>query len=717
MDFRHLVPRLLAGAALVSVLCFSLFLYLACVYAGGIEGTVAGFSYSSRNLFRPALAIFVSWLALAKLFPTLGSLRDAATVLACFLAYSMSARWEVASGDVVPTDYTALSIASLEGTSLDAYPELLANGVPYYLIETPVGLRSRFPLGPALVAWPLFVPAASSNLPRAQLVHRIGRFSALLIALASVWLVLRIGQRLSSPLSPRQIALAYGLATSHWAISSTALWQHGPGELWILGALERFLDETTSQARRLLAMGACLALAVFTRPPLLIAAAVVAVMVFHHFGKRSLAAILGFGGLIAAPLVFFHLQTYGALGGPYVVGPQNFDFRLIGWVERTFWLFASASRGVFWFEPVVLLVLLGAGIAVVRGQVHGYLRWGLVGYTAILAFYGSWVFWWGGDCYGPRYMTDALPFWVLMASSLGRGYGGAGFRTAMAGSVALGVLVNVAGIVGPAIHWSARPPVDWFSERLTSFGDSQLVSGLLSVTPGDNRLRRAVRAEQQGDLFHAGDLWMEEWRERPWHQFAAFRAADFYLRTDRWKEALDLSKALKRRWPDSAYARHLHARLPRIYQLSRAKADTIPVTTYASRNLSHAINIRDARFGTNWSTIEHQKAGDWLELIPAPEVRIRGLVLFSAPDFAAGPASFEILGRVSNGDEISLGRQPTVFAASKGWIALRFEPGRFEALRIRICRDEPRPWTVSEARFLLAQRDWKVARESGRPGH
>ncbi|HXV64083.1 MAG TPA: hypothetical protein VEK15_25510 [Vicinamibacteria bacterium] len=716
MDSRHLAPRLVAGAALVSVLCLSLFLYLACVYAGGIEGTIAGISFSSRNLVRPALAIFVSGLALAKIFPALGSPRDAATILACFVAYSISSRWEVVSGDVVPTDYTALSIASLDGTSLDAYPELLANGVPYYVVETPVGLRSRFPLGPALVAWPLFAPAKLSNLPREQLVHRIGRFSALLIALASVWLVLRIGQRLSSTFSPRQIALAYGLATSHWAISSTALWQHGPGELWILGALERFLDETTSQARRLAAVGACLGLAVFTRPPLLIATGVVAVMVFRHFGKRSLAAMLGFG-CVSAPLAFYHLQTYGTLAGPYVIGPQNFDFRLVSWIERTFWLFASASRGVFWFEPVVLLVLVAAAIAVVLREERLYLRWGLIGYTAILAFYGSWVFWWGGDCYGPRYMTDALPFWVLMTCSLGRGHKWAGFRTAMAGSVALGVLVNVAGILGPAIHWSAKPPVDWFSERLTSFGDSQLVSVLLSITPGDNRVRRAVRAEQQGDLFDAGDLWMEEWQKRPWHQFAAFRAADLFLRADRWIKALDLSEALTQRWPDSPYARHLHARLPRIYQLSRVEPDAIPLTAYASRNLTHARNVRDARFGTNWSTIEHQKAEDWLELIPAPDVRIRGVVLFSAPDFAASPAGIEIRGRVSNGDEILLGRQAKVLAANKGWIVVRFEPGRFEAVRIRICRNEPRPWTVTEARFLLAERDGKVARDRGSSRH
>jgi hypothetical protein len=90
--------------------------------------------------------------------------------LICLVAYSLPS-FEAPSGDVVPSEYVALSIASGRGTSLDFYPELFREGVPYFVTLTERGLRSSYPIGPALLAWPIYAPAALSGLDRQYFVH------------------------------------------------------------------------------------------------------------------------------------------------------------------------------------------------------------------------------------------------------------------------------------------------------------------------------------------------------------------------------------------------------------------------------------------------------------------------------------------------------------------------------------------------------------------
>lgn len=669
------------------------------VYRQGLDFTLFGLRMRSTGWFRPALVAFSSWLGLGRLRPRLRPNRDLVVILVCLVAYFLTFHGAY-SMDVTPSEYTALSVATGRGTSLDDYPELVEHGVPYFIYTSPQGLRSHYPLGPALLAWAVFVPAPLSNLPRPELTARLGIVSAILIGLASVALALQIIKRLAPPFSPHLLAIAYGLGTTHWSTSSSALWQHGPGELWVLGAIERLTDQETPPRRRLLALGFCLAMAVITRPSLALSATLILALTFYYYGRRTVHSVVAAIGT-AIPLLTYHLEIYGSVLGPYISQSHGLALRPLGeWLEAAFWLMASPSRGVLWYEPVVGLTLAVAFVHAVRRR-GGVLLWtGLLGFSLTLALYGSWFLWWGGYSFGPRLMTDALPWWLVAVASMGAAR--PWFRRATLGLTAAGALVSVIGAVSNPVMWDDRPSVDFFPERLQSLGDSQLVTGALATLAGENLTRRAVFADTHGQYETALALWSEEWRAHRWHAFAAGRVADLLLRTDRLREAEAHVRVMLDRWPSSMYVRHLAQRLPAIIELLDEPSWIPPLAARASPNAASAGNVRDSSLITRWTTERPQKAGDWLELETDPALTLRGVAVFFAPEFGEGPGTLRAVGKTPEGDEIRLGELDEILAERKGWVVLRFSPTHLASLRLSLLEARAPPWSVTEARLLVA---------------
>jgi hypothetical protein len=627
--------------------------------------------------------------------------RDWSVILLCLVAYSFPS-FATPFGDVVPSEYTALSIVSGRGSSLDSYPELFEEGTPYFVTKTKSGLRSGYPIGPALLAWPVYAPAVLSRLDRSELVHRVGRFSAILFALCGVWLALRIASRLDPPCSPHMLALVYGLGTSHWSVSASQLWQHGPGELWLFGALERLLDSNGTPRRRLLALGACLSMAIFTRPVLFAPAVLIgAAALWRH--KRDAIAAIAAATIIGVPIALHNVSIYGSPVGAYsahlrqVLSPE-----LRGSVARAFWLMVSPSRGVVWFEPVVALTLVLALTRVFRFGRRGGLLLGILGFAVVWLTYSRFEIWWGGICFGPRYMTDALPMWFLAVASMGPI--GPWFTKAAVALSATGALLTTAYYVGGDSEWSDPPNIDWFPERAQSLRDSQLVTSLLMVLP-DSELELAERARSRGDQVSTILHLQKALLQHPWNRFAAIRLADSLLEEGRIDEASSFVANLPAAWKKESYLRHLELRLPRIARFLESGAWVKPLDAAASRNKPLARDILDGTIRTGWTTGLPQQATDWLMLKVDPQHAVRGIALLSAPEFGNGPLGFVLYGRTVGGETIRLGTNNWVTASMKGWVAMRFRAVYLDNITVRLLRYHPAPWTVTEARMLLANQE------------
>ena len=661
------------------------------VYTLGLEVHVAGVRFRSMGLARPVFVTALAWLGSRRLVTRHPPSRNALVLWACLFAYSLSPHFQ-RLGDVIPSEYTALSIATGQGTSLDPYPELLDAGMPYFMTRTPEGLRSSYPIGPALLAWPLYVPAPLSAMPRAALADRVGRVAAAFIGLACVALVLGIARRLNPPVPPWLLALAYGLGTSHWPTASTALWQHGPGEVWLLGALDRLLDEDTPPTRRLLALGACLTLGAFTRPPLVPSLILVAFLAWRRHGWRFLvtaAAALA----VALPLAFDALVSYGSVLGGYATQTAGFAPRpLAPWLDSVVLLLASPSRGVLWYEPVVIATLALALIHA-RRRCDALLLCALAGIAVTLALYGQWPVFWGGHCFGPRLLTDALPWWIVVVASAGRER--AGLRQIIVSTTMVGAFIGYLGTHPLAIWWDNHPSVDRFPERLRSWRDSQLLYNVLAALPGEEHLRRAVEVQVQGDTVLSRDLWIEEWRRRPWHDFAGHQVADLLLRTDRLRDALRASETI-----DTRYARHLTAHLGAILALLQDPRWLPAAGATASRDPGDVDSARDGKLSTWWSSKSAQVPGDWLELTPDTPRDIAGVALVSAPAFGQEPRGLRVTGRTGDGRDVDLIETSLVDTEWTGLVVLPFAPKRLASLRLTATIPWRHAWSVAEARLL-----------------
>jgi hypothetical protein len=160
-------------------------------------------------------------------------------------------------------------------------------------------------------------------------------------------------------------------------------------------------------------------MAVFTRPVLGPPAILIgAAALWRH--RRDVVAALAGAAAVGVPLALYNVALYGSLVGAYSGHFQQvLSMPLQGSAERAFWLMFSPSRGVLWFEPVVALTLVLAVASVVRARDRAILVLGIFGFATVWLTYSRWETWWGGHCFGPRYMTDALPMWFVAVAAMG----------------------------------------------------------------------------------------------------------------------------------------------------------------------------------------------------------------------------------------------------------------------------------------------------------
>ncbi|MGO9273750.1 MAG: hypothetical protein ACLQOO_26515 [Terriglobia bacterium] len=180
-----------------------------------------------------------------------------------------------------------------------------------------------------------------------------------------------------------------------------------------------------------------------------------------------LAPVAALGGLTLAYNLHFFTKS---LGSGYLV-PQPFWGSVAG-------LLVSPSRGLLVYTPWVAFALWGAA-RIWKENLWGWGRPLVLGLVAVFAGQASLSEqWWGGWCFGPRYLTDLLPFLACFLIPVWpRIEAGRVLRVVFAATVVFALWVQVVGAFyyKPGI-WDADPvSIDFRPQRLWDWRDNQLL--------------------------------------------------------------------------------------------------------------------------------------------------------------------------------------------------------------------------------------------------
>jgi hypothetical protein len=453
----------------------------------------------------------------------------------CFVVYLTSLHCSP-SWDTIPARLLPFSVLREGNLDLNEFPWLhrSAAGIPYFLRQPANGrLMSKYPVATPLLATPVALPAlwwldrnhVSDDDVRFRLTTVVvERVTAALIAALSVSVLYLALCRITSSTLAVAIALAYGLGSNTWSTSSQALWQHTPAEFSLAGLSLFLLGKDTR--RHAVAASVFAALGVLARPTMAIFAFLAAVFVWHTRRARLPAFLaLPVFGLVC--LVLYNVRSVGSALGGYAgvdfVTPS--PMRFLG-------LLLSPNRGLFVYTPAAALAI--PGVLSWRSHRAAWIPYLAAGILLYLLLYSSFVGWWGGHTYGPRFLIDVLPAVALCALPAverlcARPFG----RVFMAALAAWSVGVQAVGAYYDGDYWNHVPiSVDQRSQRAWDWSDLQIVRALrggwhgtdlgpllwqMLTDPRPALLRTLAPAALAGDIavegalplrFHAGQF---EW--------------------------------------------------------------------------------------------------------------------------------------------------------------------------------------------------------------
>ena len=427
----------------------------------------------------------------------------------------------ISAGDTYPARYLPFAIWHYHSIRLDPIESVAAQGrgsTAFWIVRYPDGRAiSLYPVVAPTLLTPLYLPAvAYLNLrgwtdARLDYIARVmEKLSASLIAAASVALLYLLLRRRTSERTAVLLTVAYAFGTTTWVISSQALWQHGMGQLLVIGALLILTGPCT--AVRALAAGLLLGLLAGNRPPdALLAAALGA---YGLFWARRRAVLLAAGAALPMGLVLlYNLQMTGNIAGGYGLKgkPSFLQHDLLYGIAGVLF---SPMRGLFVFSPFLLFLgLAGRHLRRDRSE-RGLTLAMLAGVVLQIVLYAK-ADWRAGISWGPRYMTDLLPLliWMLVpvVASLRR-FGRLCFIVAVvvavmiegigafwytgATDLPLFAIVQGPGQMRPAWEWrnapfiaslrQTHPPLELFTQVRGSFDGIQIGSNNVNaITAGD----------------------------------------------------------------------------------------------------------------------------------------------------------------------------------------------------------------------------------------
>jgi hypothetical protein len=381
--------------------------------------------------------------------------------------------------------HTAMSMVRGHGGDLTEYmPALKRND--FYAIEYPGGRpHTYFPIGASIlampavaVAWwvrPAFFAELQDHVPDGfeKIVASIIGAAA---AVVFFWLVYSQFEVLGTAFAATAI---FALGTSMWSTATRALWQHGP--LVLMFTIVMLLTVRASRRPALVQYaGLPLAMAYIIRPTAAVAIVVISVYVFVFYRAWFLQYI-GWAMIAAVPWIAFNYWIYGAMLPPYYA-PSRIAADL-SFIQGLLGILFSPSRGLLVFTPVMAFAVSGFVLSLREPEQRPlHIAFGAIvlGITSIIA---AWPEWRGGHAFGPRLMTDVVPFLVYFVAFNFRLPAGTSrparvwLSSSVAVFAAVGVVIHAQGALRtPPMYWNVIPNnIDQNQSRLWDWKDPQFL--------------------------------------------------------------------------------------------------------------------------------------------------------------------------------------------------------------------------------------------------
>ncbi len=366
--------------------------------------------------------------------------------LLCFLIYNANGRG-ITAGDTYPARYLPFAIVQYHTLFLNPVAKVTAQGRgsgAFWMLPRPDGrIISLYPVVVPLLVAPLYVPAVGylrmSGWTDGRMDHLariMEKLSASLIASLSAALLYLLLRRKASASIALLLTVAYAFGTTTWVISSQALWQHGMGALLVIGAMLFLTGPSTGP--RAIAAGLLCGLIAANRPPDAVLGAALGLYGLFWVGRRNMAAFVAASALPLAAVVFYNYGAAGnVLGGYGLIGKAAFFSHDL--LPGAAGLLFSPARGLLVFSPFLLFLVLAAR-SLPRTREERFLTVAMIAAVVIQIMVYAKADWRGGLSWGPRYMTDFLPFliWMLVpvVSAL-RGAARVGFLAAVGVSIVI----------------------------------------------------------------------------------------------------------------------------------------------------------------------------------------------------------------------------------------------------------------------------------------
>lgn len=349
--------------------------------------------------------------------------------------------------------------------------------VPYVALMKLFGIKVTNPDGTYNRINETFIESSLAALLMAALA--VIFFYTALVVLPPVWSVV--------------VALGAAFGTQVWSTASRALWTDTWG-IVLLGVVVLLLlaHETRKRPLHPIWLASLLAWTYFVRPTnaIHIIAVTVYLLVYHrrHFIPYALTGAVWFAGFIAYSWHNYHqlLPDY------YQSNRLNFT---VFWTAMAGNL-VSPARGLLVYVPVLFFV----GYWLVRYWKYVHFQrliiLSLIIFVGHLVAVSGFPHWWGGHCFGPRFMTGVVPWLVLpailaveaMLAWRQEQHQDSHTRTRLRDQLIIGAALLVISIGingrGAMSHstwlWNSRPiGVDEHPERLWDWRQPQFLAGLM----------------------------------------------------------------------------------------------------------------------------------------------------------------------------------------------------------------------------------------------